>query len=423
MRKTRIKQDRLAAARAPRDEAAAIEAVKKNKGILAGTLRNKILSGLMLLLIAAAIASCDIDGGGIEPNSPTTPTSPNNPTNPTNPNAPTSYHDFPNFNPADYPILNESGKSDSAIADLKDLIWLMYAEREDIGEWTANYIKSNKIKTILSNDQGAHGWIWPDQLDRIYISEYNYSVRFEGYNDSQYNDSDRANIRENGFKFFTHETMHLVQYKSNAFNLMKGMRPDICAAVDMLTEYLAWFYTENRYQGTDITAGMPNAVEIQSQYMIWSIDPWGNDNIDGKDPSRPPYIHSTPWFNNDLSAYAYHAFVVGLVRENAMTAPLREASKEDMLKVCRAMLACRDPNKAGVTDEALWTVFDALCQAAVGNSKYLQIGKKGLSQESFDNFQEFIAEWDAAYAAQARSVVQTRTRGVTVTGLAAAIVW
>jgi hypothetical protein len=85
-----------------------------------------------------------------------------------------------------------------------------------------------------------------------------------------------------------------------------------------------------------------------------------------------------------------------------------------MMKVARAMLACRDPNKAGVTDEALWTVFDALCKAAVGNSKYLP---NGLSQDVFNNFQDFIAEWDAAYAAQARSV-----RGVTVTGLAA-IVW
>jgi len=97
-----------------------------------------------------------------------------------------------------------------------------------------------------------------------------------------------------------------------------------------------------------------------------------------------------------------------------MTAPLRQAGKEDMMKVARAMLACRDPNKAGVTDEALWTVFDALCKAAVGNSKYLDIGSVRLPQDVFNNFQNFIVEWDAAYAAQARSV--------TVTSLAA-IVW
>jgi hypothetical protein len=64
------------------------------------------------------------------------------------------------------------------------------------------------------------------------------------------------------------------------------------------------------------------------------------------------------------------------------------------------MLACRDPKKAGVTDEALWTVFDALCKAAVGNSKYLNIGSWKLPQESFDAFQAFIAEWDAAFEVQ-----------------------
>ena len=360
---------------------------------------------LLALIIAAAIASCDIDGGGIEPNNPTGPTGPTEPTNPTNPNdGKTHYSDYTNFNPADYPIINESGKSDSAIAWLKDIIWLCYAEREDVGEWTANYIKSNKIKTILSNEEGANAWMDPDRLDRIYKNEDDCRMVFGWYNDSQYNDSERANIRKSMFKFFSHETMHLVQYKSNAFNLMKGMRPDICAAVDMLTEYLAWFYTEIRDSGTDITIDMKDAVERQSEYMILSTDPWN-------DPDR---IHVTPWFNNELSTYVNQAFRIGIVRENAMTAPLRQASKEDMMKVARAMLACRDPKKAGVTDEALWTVFDALCKAAVGNSKYLHVGTGVLPQDVFDNFQGFIAEWDAAYAAQARSV--------SVTSLAA-IVW
>jgi len=75
------------------------------------------------------------------------------------------------------------------------------------------------------------------------------------------------------------------------------------------------------------------------------------------------------------------------------------------------MLACRDPKMAGVTDEALWTVFDALCKAAVGNNKYLMITENGslgtVSRDVFDNFQELIAIWDDLYAEQARSVAQT----------------
>jgi hypothetical protein len=353
----------------------------------------KLLLALILALALLNVTSCDMLGNlSPTPTTPTQPTNPddNNPTNPTVPGDKTHYSDYENFNPADYPILNESGKPDSAIADLKDLIWLCYAEREDIGEWTANYIKSNKIKTILSNDQGANAWIDPDKLDRIYLNEDLHSMIFGWYNDSQYNDNDRANMRENMSQYPSHETMHLVQYKSGAFNLMKGMRPDICAAVNMLTEYLAWFYTEIRDPGTDMTIDMKDAVERQSEYMILSTDPWN-------DPNR---IHVTPWFNNELSTYARQAFQIGIVRENAMIPPLRQASKEDMMKVACAMLACRDPNKAGVTDEALWTVFDALCKAAVGNSKYLHVGTVLLPQELFDDFQDFIAEWDAAFAAQ-----------------------
>jgi len=352
----------------------------------------KLLLALILALALLNVTSCDMLGG----DSPTLPTSPTNPTGPTNPNAPTSYHDFANFNPSDYPILNESGKSESEFADLKDFIWFMYAEREDVGEWTANYIKSNKIKTILSNENGAWGWIRPSQLDRIYINEdLIHSTFFEEYYNNQYNDdAGRARMREGRFKTISHETMHLVQYGGNAFNLMKGMRPDICAAVNMLTEYLAWFYTETRFFDTDITIDMKDAIERQSEYMILSTDPLNDPNE----------IFVTPWFHNELSTYAQQAFQIGIVRENAMTPPLREASKEDMLKVARAMLACRDPKKAGVTDDALWTVFDALCKAALGNSKYLRFSENGswgtVRQDLFDNFQDFIAEWDAAFAAQ-----------------------
>jgi hypothetical protein len=363
----------------------------------------KLLLALILALALLNVSSCENIFGN-EPENPV-PSQPTNPddNNPTNPGGEkTHYSDFVNFNPADYPILNESGKPDSVIADLKDWIWLCYAEREDIGEWTAYYIKSNNIKTILSNAAGANAWIYPDQLDRFYLNENLYNTGVGLYSGEQYNDTDRANMRENMFKFPSHETMHLVQHRSNAFNLMKGMRPDICAAVDMLTEFLAWFYTETRTSGKDITADMPNAVETQSQYMIWATDPWVYDPA-LKDPSLPP-IHVTPWFNNDLNTYAQFAFIRGSIRENAMTPPLRQASKEDQLKVARAMLACRDPKKAGVTDEALWTVFDALCKAAVGNSKYLRFSEDErwgtVRQDLFDDFQAFIAEWDAAFEVQ-----------------------
>lgn len=367
------------------------------------------VSHLLLLatMLMLAAMSCDIDGGGIQPEGPSQPTNPQEPTEPNQPNSgKTHYSDYENFNPADYPILNESGKSDSAIAGLKDFIWLMYAEKEDIGEWTANYIKSNHIKTILSNEYYANAWINPSQLDRIYISENDCSMFFGFYNDSQYDDNDRANMRKNEYKFFTHETMHLVQYGGNAFNLMKGMRPDICAAVNMLTEYLAWFYTETRDSGTDITADMKDALERQSDIMIRSTDPWNDPNP----------IHVTPWFANELGTYAGQAFQIGIVRENAMTPPLRQASKGEMLEVARAMLACRDPKQAGVTDEALWTVFDALLKAAVGNSKYLP---NGLSQDVFNAFQDFIAAWDEEYAAQEQGV----SPSVSMNLAAAAIVW
>jgi len=81
-----------------------------------------------------------------------------------------------------------------------------------------------------------------------------------------------------------------------------------------LTEYLAWFYTETRDPGTDITIDMKDAVERQSEYMISSTDPRKDD---------PNQIFGTPWFNNELSTYAQQAFQIGIVRENAMTAPGR----------------------------------------------------------------------------------------------------
>jgi len=44
-----------------------------------------------------------------------------------------------------------------------------------------------------------------------------------------------------------------------------------------------------------------------------------------------------------------------------------------MLKVASALLACRDPKQADVTDEALWIVFDALRKVTTGESKYLRL--------------------------------------------------
>jgi hypothetical protein len=361
----------------------------------------KKLVTVTLLLLLLSLTSCENILGG---DSPTIPTQPSNPgdTNPTNPTTPKNhYSDYENFNPADYPILNESGKPDSAIADLKDIIWLMYAEKEDVRDWTANYIKSNNIKTILASGNNGNAWMFPDRPDRLYLNT-NVFESFFGDIYNEYDDNYKAAMREQLYGFFTHETMHLVQYKSGAFNLMKGMRPDICAATDMLIEFLAWFYAGNRCPGTDITANMRDAVETQSKYMILSTDPWEYENARAKDPSLPPYIHSSPWFNNDVGMYAQHAFTSALVHESAMTAPLRQASQEDILKVARAMLACRDPKMAGVTDEALETVFDALRDVATGNSKYLKLGNGAwsCSQDVFNNFQDFIAQWDAAFAAQ-----------------------
>jgi len=311
---------------------------------------------------------------------------------------------YDNFNRADYVIENETGKPDSdpEIAWVKDLVWLMYAENEYAGEWTANYVRTNKVKTILSDGTGGWAWIKPDQMDRFYLNTEAFSFYESFY--EEYDDNNRADVRKNLFGALAHETMHLVQYKSGAFNLMKGMRPDICAAAEMLTEFLAWFYTGKRSSGAYVSANMEKAVEKQSKYMILATDPWAYDDARAKDPSLPDPSHTAPWFNNELSSYAQHAFVSWLVRESAMTTPLIQAGKEDVLKLARALLACRDPKTAGVTDEALWTVCEALRKVAIGDSKYLKFNDNGnwagASRDSFDNFQEIIANWDAEYAVQ-----------------------
>jgi hypothetical protein len=59
---------------------------------------------------------------------------------------------------------------------------------------------------------------------------------------------------------------------------------------------------------------------------------------------------------------------------------------------------------AGVTDEALMYVFDALRKAAVGDSKYMfytdDYDPWAVNRESFARFQDLIAQWDANYAAR-----------------------
>jgi hypothetical protein len=394
----------------------------------------KKLVTVTLLLLLLSVTSCDMLGNLVPtPTSPTQPSNPNDGDNePSNPqNGPKNhYSDYENFNPADYPILNESGKPDSEIAELKDWIWLMYAENEDVGEWTANRVKSNKIKTILSGGSNygnwAWGWMWPDNLDRFYLNAENFSDLLSAYKECD--DFMRYYMRKQWYGILTHENMHIVQYSTDFIKQMTGMRPDICAAIKLLTEFLPAFYTDY-YPHHYVSVDMENAVATQSKYMIWATDPWSYDDHDmsGENPSNPPLTY---WFNNELSTYAQSTFTT--VGGIAMTPPLKQASKEDILKVARTLLACRDPKQAGVTDDALWTVIDALRKAAIGDKKYLRLSEDGVwscRQDVFDNFQEFIAEWDAAYAAQARSVnarvskEPSDRRSAVVTNLAAAIVW
>jgi hypothetical protein len=282
------------------------------------------------------------------------------------------------------------------------MIWLTFAQKEYAGDWTANYIRTNKIKTVLANGDFGWAWIHPDRLDRIYLSVEGFYALL-GFDDPE---RQRADTLRDAYRFVTHEVMHLVQYKSDAFRLMAGMRPDICAAANMLTEFLTWFYTENRNPDAYVSAETKHAVAAQSRYMTLACDPWEYDNVSAKDPSLPSYVHSTPWFNNELSSYAQHAFTSNF-HEIAMTKPLVQAGKEDMLKVARSLLACRDPGTVGVTDDALWTVFDALRNVANGNSKYLKITDDpnkyyySVRKDSFEHFHNvIIANWDAEFAAQ-----------------------
>jgi hypothetical protein len=314
-----------------------------------------------------------------------------------------------------YVIENETSWTDEECADMKSVIWYLLAEGENGrgvgGDWTANYIKTNKIKIILSDLDNGFAWIYPDLLDRIYLEAKILRDRLDRSIEEggkEYDDSyvvlPMTGVRAKYHNFITHETMHLAQYRGDSFSLMAGMRPDICAAAHMLTEFLAWFYTEGRPFDSYVYADDPNAIALQSRYMILSVDPWEYDNERIKDPSLPPAIHSTPWFNNELSGYAQHAFRSDLVRNSAMGSRPVQASREYILRLARSLLACRNPKMAGVNDEALWTVFEALRKAAIGDSKYMFITDYfhpwTVYQPDFDRFQNLIAQWDANYAAQ-----------------------
>jgi len=372
----------------------------------------KILFTLMLALALISVTSCenmlgDLLGqgstqGGTEPSNPD-----DGNTQPTEPTTPPKNHysDYANFNPADYVIENESGKPDSDLEELNDLIWLMYAENEHVGDWMANYVKTNKIKTVLWDNKTGKAWVVGG------LEQINLSVDYCSNWLSQLKelDIDTTILRRDIHVAFTHETMHLFQNASGDwFSFMTGMRPDICAATWMLMEFLPWFYTDERYSDAYVYADMQNAVETQSKYIVLSTDPDAYDAARAKDPSLPPFIHSTPWFNNYFSGYAETALSVGSAGNVSMAPPLIRASKEDVLKIARFLLACRDPKQAGVTDEALWTVFEVLRKASLGESKYLRFdidhpddwGSNFVRRETFDKFQESIAEWEAAFAAQ-----------------------
>jgi len=311
------------------------------------------------------------------------------------------YSEYANFNPADYPIINESGKSDSKLSEAKDFIWLMYAEKENVGDWTANYVKTNKIKTIL-NDTGYY--IHPSELDRLYVSIDD--LWMSHHNNIIVDDNRRVEFRDEEFRNFTHETMHLVQY-SGARYLMTGMRPDIYATFDLLHEFFPYFYANGRDAEADVTTDMKNAVETQSKIMVLATNLLAHDddylayldNAFAKDPSLPKRLFRSNW---PLSFYARSAITsIG----PSLTPPLIKASKEDMLKVARALLDCRDPKQAGVTDEALWYTFDTLHKAVTRENNYLLFNDDPkfygyVKTEEYNRFLYWCDYWDTEFAKQ-----------------------
>jgi hypothetical protein len=328
-------------------------------------------------------------------------------------------------------IENESSWTDSECVDMKNFIKYILFEHEigtecTGGKWTSNYIKTNNIKIILSD--GDYGWAWirPDWLDRIYLNARALRSWVEDYSKYVVLDGSYAIIpldrdRQYYHQFITHETMHLDQYSKDFFRLTNGMRPDICAAAEMLTEFLAWFYTVFRWPegnfplntygsitsglrpSSFVTADMPNAVELQSKYMMLSLLDDEDYKLEMlKDTSLPRGICMSSWWYMD---YAWSSMQSYSVRQSAFTSPLRQASKEDILQVARLLLSCRDPKMAGVTDEALWFMFNEFINFFNWNSKFLhfdQLSNEGIEiwQNRINYFQELIARWDAEYAAQ-----------------------
>jgi hypothetical protein len=269
----------------------------------------KILFALMLVLALLNVTSCEDmlggwggSGGGTKPSNPD-----DGNTQTTTPSSPPTYE---NFNRGDYVIVNETVRPDSEMEFLKDLIWRVYAIKEHVGDWAANYVKTNKVKTIISTAYDADAWIDPEKLDGFYFNPDRPKSMLQSY--EKEDDFYKNVVHEQVFKLFTHETMHLVQYKGDVFRSMAGMRPDICAAFDMMSEFIPWFYTDTRYSDDYVIAvSMENAVERQSKYMELATDPNRYETERAKDPSLPYFLFSSQWFNNYLAHYAKHAFVVG----------------------------------------------------------------------------------------------------------------
>jgi hypothetical protein len=314
-----------------------------------------------------------------------------------------------------YVIENYSSYQGSEYTEMTNLIWYTLVEKEYEGDWMANYIKTNKIKIILSDDEYGFAWIYADRLDRIYIDApvLNHYLGFfsEKYDNFGFM-RPASGFRWNYNSWLTHEVMHLVQYSNDFFRLTIGMRPDICATAMLMTEYLAFFYTEGRSSNglnfnPYITIDMPNAVEIQSKYMMVTfLTDEEYEEEQAKDPFLPNnYLFSSNWPIGALGLYMVPSIESYTVRGVSFTRPLRQASKEDILQVARFLLACRDPKMAGVTDEAIWYVFDFLRKELNGVGKYSpsrddEWEKKELWFAAIDGFQDLNALWDAEYAAQ-----------------------
>jgi hypothetical protein len=301
---------------------------------------------------------------------------------------------YGNFNPSNLIIVNNSGKPDSDVAKLKDIVLFTITVKEYEGDWMANYIRSNDISINL-REMSALGSAGYRNLNVI-----NLNAAFLDY-------YQMYSIPRMLGQTLTHEAMHIAQYKSSYVEFTNGRRYDVVFAAEMMQEFLAHYYNQFRHPDSVVTVDMPNAVELQSRYMILSIDPDAYKDELAKDPSLPPYISEMPWFKYYLSIYTVEILFNNTsygVYSNVE--PLRQSSKEDMIQIARILLECRDPKMAGVTDETLWIVFEALRKVWFTDSKYLDEDALAYFQNYWfnsygnDTLQRWINEWEEDYAAQ-----------------------